>query len=185
MAYTGEDLLNYQKGYEYLPQKQYSLNYQLPTTEEDQLGSATGAGIPYTNAFTGGGGNNYYQGPTKNLITNFGTAITDRQAKINEMNRPMRPERRTANYNQPGQGVFTPAEQPTFKRRISDFIYDKVPYINRPQSYQDIMTKGYQEPEGPGLPTIFNFMNKMGIQNFASLLFRQLATRSLGNNFPD
>ena len=157
-------------GYKYIPQQQYLQNpFVLPTSteEEDQLGSATGSGIPYTNAFTGGGGG----GPlsTQNLMTGFGTAITDRQAKLNEMNRPMRPERRTANYNQPGQGVFTPAEQPTFKRSIQDFIYDKVPYIDRPQSYEDIMTKGYQKPTGRGLPTIFNFMNKMGIQNFASL----------------
>ena len=68
------------------------------------------------------------QVPHQNLIGDFNTAITDRQAKLNEMNRPMRPERRTANYNQPGQGVFTPAEEPTFKRSISRcFIYDKVP----------------------------------------------------------
>ena len=63
MAYTGQDLINYQKGWEYLPLQQYSRQYTLPTTEEDQLTTATGAaaagsaaGIPYTNAFTNAGG---------------------------------------------------------------------------------------------------------------------------------
>jgi len=64
---------------------------------------------------------------------------------------------------------YIPAEKPTLKRRISDFVYDNVPYIDRPQSYEDIMTSGYQEPEGFGLPSIIGFMKKMGIQNFASL----------------
>jgi len=57
MAYTGEDLTNYQAGYEYLPQKQYSLDYTLPTsTTEEQVTESFG--IPYTGAFTrsGGGG---------------------------------------------------------------------------------------------------------------------------------
>jgi len=57
MAYTGEDLTNYQAGYEYLPQKQYSLDYTLPTsTTEEQV--TENFGIPYTGAFTrsGGGG---------------------------------------------------------------------------------------------------------------------------------
>jgi hypothetical protein len=55
MAYTGEDLTNYQAGYEYLPQKQYSLDYTLPTsTTEEQVTQSFG--IPYTGAFTGSGG---------------------------------------------------------------------------------------------------------------------------------
>ena len=57
MAYEGEDLTNYQAGYEYLPQKQYSLDYTLPTsTTEEQV--TQNFGIPYTGAFTrsGGGG---------------------------------------------------------------------------------------------------------------------------------
>jgi len=70
-------------------------------------------------------------------------------------------------------GQFGPsyiaAEKPTLKRKISDFAYDHIPYIDRPQSYEDIMTKGYQEPEGPGLPSIIGFMRKLGIQNYASL----------------
>ena len=33
-------------------------------------------------------------------------------------------------------------EKPTIGRRISDFAYDYIPGINRPQSYEDIMTSG-------------------------------------------
>ena len=125
-------------------------------------------GIPATTVFqnSGGGGG---AGPTFDLIGNFNQDTTAYNERVKEGNRPMRPERRTANYNQPGQGVFTPEEQPTFKRKVSDFMYDNIPYINRPQSYEDIMTKGYQEPEGPGMPSLIGFLNKMGIQNFAGL----------------
>jgi len=166
MAYTGQDLIDYQAGDYFLPPRKYQLPYEkLPTTEEEEV--TQGSGIPYTGAFTGGGGNNY-TGSTQNLIGDFNTAITDRQAKINEMNRPMRPERRTANYNQPGQGLFTPAEQPTFKRRISDAFHN-ITGINKPQSYEDIMDKGYQEPGGMVMPGIIGLMNKFGIQNFAGL----------------
>ena len=166
-AYQGQDLANWQAGNKFLPREYYSLKpYTVPTTEEEQVTETFG--IPYTNAFTGGGGGGGGgTGNTFDLIGDFNKAVTDREARINEANRPMRPA--NEGYRQPGRGVFTPAEQPSFKRSVQDFIYDKVPYINRPQSYKDIMTKGYQEPTGPGLPTLFNFLNKMGVQNFSSL----------------
>ena len=55
MAYEGEDLTNYQAGYEYLPQKQYSLDYTLPTSTTEEPVTQN-FGIPYTGAFTGSGG---------------------------------------------------------------------------------------------------------------------------------
>jgi hypothetical protein len=79
MAYEGQDKINYEQGNWYLPQLKYSLPYDTPTTEEDQLGSATGAGIPYTGAFTGGGsefnpgGNAFGYGTAIDPITTSGT----------------------------------------------------------------------------------------------------------------
>ena len=69
-------------------------------------------------------------------------------------------------------GQFGPsyieAEKPTLKRRISDFAYDHIPGINRPQSYEDIMTKGYIQPRGM-IPGIMGIMSNFGLKNYASL----------------
>ena len=54
-AYTGQDLINYQAGNEYLPREYYSLPYEkLPPVEEEEV--TQNFGIPYTSAFTGSGG---------------------------------------------------------------------------------------------------------------------------------
>ena len=63
-AYQGQDLANWQAGNKFLPREYYSLSpYRAPTTEEEQVTETFG--IPYTNAFTGGGGDGG-GGPTFN-----------------------------------------------------------------------------------------------------------------------
>ena len=219
--YTGVDKDIYEGGDHFLSMDKFRLNpYEKKDLSFDSQPQSSG--ITNTNAFTNSGGNNFYSGSTSNLIGDFNTAITNREARINEANRPLRPAQfpafpdisnaqniynRSQGYLDKGYpgtytdtsmhgkplseinkmaneqimdhqekartGQFGPSyiegEKPTLKRKISDFVYDNVPYINRSQSYKDIMTKGYQEPEGPGLPSILGFLNKMGIQNFASL----------------
>ena len=59
-------------------------------------------------------------------------------------------------------------EKPTIGRRISDFAYDYIPGINRPQSYEDIMTSGYIQPRGI-IPGIMGIMSNFGLKNYASL----------------
>jgi len=69
-------------------------------------------------------------------------------------------------------GQFGPSyiegEKPTLKRRINDFAYDYIPGINRPQSYEDIMTSGYIQPRGM-IPGIMGIMSNFGLKNYASL----------------
>ena len=69
-------------------------------------------------------------------------------------------------------GQFGPSyieeEKPTWSRRISDFVYDYIPGINRPQSYEDIMTSGYIQPRGI-IPGIMGIMSNFGLKNYASL----------------
>ena len=218
--YTGVDKDIYEGGDHFLSMDKFRLNpYEKKDLSFDSQPQSSG--ITNTNAFTNSGGNNFYSGSTSNLIGDFNTAITNREARINEANRPLRPaqfpafpdisnaqkmyNKASANYDTSPQsltetftrkrpskevmdhfneqilshqekartGQFGPSyiegEKPTLKRKISDFVYDKVPYINRPQSYKDIMTKGYQEPTGPGFPGILSFLNKIGVQNFSSL----------------
>lgn len=128
--YSPADQLIY-KDNQFIPQEQYRLSYTPPDEGEEEV--TQGSGIPYTNAFTNsGGGDNYYPGPTKNLIRDFETATTDRQAQLNagEIN--------------------------------------TLPGMNQPQSYEDIMDKGYRTT-GRVMPGIIGLMNKFGIQNFAGL----------------
>ena len=165
--YTGVDKQRYDAGEKFLPMNKFLASYTAPTTNvEEEV--TTSYGIPNTNAFTYNNNQNYYPGKTSNLVSNFNRDIQAYNEGIKEGNRPMRPERRTANYNMPGQGVFTPAEQPTLKRRISDFAYDHIPGINRPQTYEDIMTSGYIQPRGM-IPGIMGIMSNFGLKNYAGL----------------
>ena len=64
---------------------------------------------------------------------------------------------------------YIAAEKPTMSRRFSDFVYDKIPGINRKQSFEDIMTKGYQEPD-IGIPLgITSLLSRLGINTFSKL----------------
>jgi len=223
--YTGVDKERYDAGNKFLPMDQFLLNYTAPKTNVEEV--TTSYGIPSTNAFTySGGDQNYYPGKTSNLIGDFNRATTEREARINEANRPLRPAQFPAfpqaktpgglpanamynmatkdinnAFNRSGMsstfptrtakemqdyaneallshqekartGQFGPSyieeEKPTLKRRLNDFAYDHIPGINRSQSYEDIMEKGYREPGGV-MPGIIGLMNKLGIQNFASL----------------
>ena len=219
--YTGVDKERYDAGNKFLPMDWALKDYKAPTTNVEEV--TTSYGIPNTNAFTySGGDQNYYPGKTSNLIGDFNRATTEREARINEANRPLRPaqfpsfpdisgaqgmyNKASADLNDPFNrlamtetftgkrpskqvmdhyneqimdhqekartGQFGPSyiegEQPSFKRRLNDFAYDHIPGINRPQSYEDIMEKGYREPGGV-MPGIIGLMNKFGIQNFASL----------------
>jgi hypothetical protein len=166
--YTGVDKSIYEGGDHFLSMDKFRLNpYEPKNLSFDSQPQSSG--ITNTNAFTYNNNNqNYYPGTTSNLVSNFNRDIQAYNEGIKEGNRPMRPERRTANYNMPGQGVFTPAEQPTLKRRISDFAYDHIPGINRPQSYEDIMTSGYIQPRSL-VPGIMGIMSNFGLKNYASL----------------
>ena len=61
--YNVGDQAIYQGGEHFIPQEKYRLGYYPPVMEEEQLTTATGVGIPYTNAFNnsgvGGGGGDY------------------------------------------------------------------------------------------------------------------------------
>ena len=64
---------------------------------------------------------------------------------------------------------YIAAEKPTMSRRFSDFVYDKIPGINRKQSFEDIMTKGYQKPD-IGIPVgITSLLSRLGINTFSKL----------------
>ena len=66
--YNQGDQAIYSGGQHFIPQEKYRLGYTAPTTEEKQVTQSFG--IPYTNAFTGGGG-----GGTGGNVFGYGSQI--------------------------------------------------------------------------------------------------------------
>ena len=168
--YTGVDKERYDAGNKFLPQNRFLLNYTAPTsgTEEEVT---TSYGIPNTTAFTNAG--------------NRGGALQAGNINFNDFNRLT-----TENYmrKQP-----TPLVDATYNQRIQDTFFGMPTYqqdVNPVDAgeylaaNQDIplgltsagkMKEGLQNTkEGLAafmgkIPTIGNFLNKFGIQNFESL----------------
>jgi len=168
--YTGVDKERYDAGNKFLPQNRFLLNYTAPTsgTEEEVT---TSYGIPNTTAFTNAG--------------NRGGALQAGNINFNDFNRLT-----TENYmrKQP-----TPLVDATYNQRIQDTFFGMPTYqqdVNPVDAgeylaaNQDIplgltsagkMKEGLQNTkEGLAafmgkIPTLGNFLNKFGIQNFESL----------------
>ena len=218
MALTDEQLRAF------IPRSTFLRDTSYAPTVGEEESTTTSYGIPNTNAFTyGGGDQNYYPGKTSNLVSNFNRDIQAYNERVKEGNRPLRAaqfpafpsgvkhdqqaynlatqalakgadpnaqgfasytggtlaglkdtaaERIQDHHEKARTGQFGPSyiegEKPTLKRSISDFAYDHIPGINRPQSYEDIMTRGYIQPRGM-IPSIMGFLSKFGLQNYASL----------------
>jgi len=219
LFYTGKDLETYNKGYKFVPQEKYLKNpFQFPNLEtKSSPANAVGSPVTY-NYQTGQSG--IVPGSTSSLIDNFNIAITDRQNKIKETNRPLRPaqfpsfpgvsnaqtmyNKAAANFAKdpnsltetftgmrPSKEVmdhyneqimdyrekaatgqlgpsFIAAEKPTIGRKISDFVYDNVPFVNRPQSATDILQYGYQPPSFT-LPGVTGILSQLGLQTYSGL----------------
>ena len=140
------------RGYKYIPQQQYLQNpFELPVQGGGQDASTPSFGIPNTNAFIGGGGGGggYYPGSAGNLVTDFESAINARQQRLNNpsdtflgfntmKNRPATEASTTLAEN-----IGIPQEM-TMMGKVQDFF--------TPQSAQDILNDGYQEPRfQPGI----------------------------------
>ena len=104
--------------------------------------------LAMTETFTGGS-----KRPSKQVMDHYNEQIMDHQEKA-----------RTGQFGP----SYIEEEKPTLKRRLNDFAYDHVPGINRPQSYEDIMTRGYIQPRGM-IPGIMGIMSNFGLKNYASL----------------
>ena len=185
--YTGVDKERYDAGNKFLPQNRFLLNYTAPTsgTEEEVT---TSYGIPNTTAFTNAG--------------NRGGALQAGNINFNDFNRLT-----TENYmrKQP-----TPLVDATYNQRIQDTFFGMPTYqqdVNPVDAgeylaaNQDIplgltsagkMKEGLQNTkEGLAafmgkIPTIGNFLGKMGIQNFESLspLDQAFIKQSVGDTGP-
>ena len=219
LFYTGRDLETYNKGYKFVPQEKYLKNpFNFPNLEtKSSTTNIASAPVTY-NYQTGQSG--IVPGSTNSLVDDFNLAITERQKRINEANRPLRPaqfpsfpgvsnaqtmyNKAAANFAKdpnsltetftgmrPSKQVmdhyneqimdyqekvrtgqfgpsFIPAEKPTIGRKISDFVYDNVPFIDRPQSATDILQYGYKEPSFT-MPGITGILSQLGLRTYSGL----------------
>jgi len=166
------------KKYQYVPQEKYRLGFTAPNTEVQKIESTFG--LPATNAFTGGGGqNNYYTGTTGSLVSGFNQAVDDRQKRLEALNMPLEQKGvRGAdilmeNIGAPGiedimgnnlefaefgpvtikgsPGVYQAGAKNTIGRRIADAFYS-LPFVSKPQSAREILEEGYSGvTSGPGI----------------------------------
>ena len=168
--YTGVDKERYDAGNKFLPQNRFLLNYTAPTsgTEEEVT---TSYGIPATNAFinSGGGGGALQAGninfddfnriTTENYMRKQPTPLVD------------------ATYNQRIQDTFF--GMPTYQQDVNPV--DAGEYLAAGQNIPLGLTRAGKIKEGfqntkegvaammGKIPTLGNFLNKFGIQNFESL----------------
>mgnify|MGYP003120566964 FL=1 len=169
--YTGVDKERYDAGNKFLPQNRFLLNYTAPTsgTEEEEV--TTSYGIPATNAFinSGGGGGALQAGninfddfnriTTENYMRKQPTPLVD------------------ATYNQRIQDTFF--GMPTYQQDVNPV--DAGEYLAAGQNIPLGLTRAGKIKEGfqntkegvaammGKIPTLGNFLNKFGIQNFESL----------------
>ena len=190
--YNQADQNIYNQGFFAVPQEKYRGGaFNFPTTEDENTGSGIQS-LPVTTALNNRN-NNVFSGSTSDLTTAFQKAVDDRQNRLTELNRPIgiipgqRGDEiimeRLAPYGAPkdfykgsiegipqtikgAPGIFT-REEPTIGRKISDAFYS-LPGFSKPQSAEDILTSGYNQPYGMGGPGIIGaILGKM--DNFSNL----------------
>lgn len=163
------------KKYQYVPQEKYRLGFTAPNTEVQKIENTFG--IPATNAFTGGGGqNNYYTGTTGSLVSGFNQAVDDRQKRLEALNMPLEqkgvrgadilmegiefpaisgvegyPNKIINETIKGASGVYQAGAKNTIGRRIADAFYS-LPFVSKPQSAREILEEGYSGvTSGPGI----------------------------------
>ena len=132
-------------GFKYVPQQQYLLNpFKLPENQEPVVNQ----GIVNTNAFTGGGGGGgYYPGPAGNLVTDFESTVNARQKRLNN------PSNTFLGFNTMRDQQLTGADAGFYDTIPQEMtMMGKVQDFFKPQSAQEILNDGYQEPRfQPGI----------------------------------
>jgi len=139
--YNAADQELYKK-YQYLPQEKYRLGLNLPT---DAPAPVVKDGIVNTDAFTNSGGGTRMTYDPNSLISNFQTAVDDRQSRLNKA------------YESPSTakifGVFPSFRQDVNPQDAGFYVGEnmRIPQQRtiagkffQPQSAQEIMDQGYE-----------------------------------------
>ncbi len=153
--YNQRDQDIYNQGFFFQPQEMFSDGVYTPPTTTNMGGAAAATGInTVLNQGGGGGGSGVpFSGTATDLTTAFQKAVDDRQNRLNNPSdrflgfKTMRDLPATEASSILAENIGIPQEQ-TFAGKVRDFL--------TPQSADEIMAEGYQEPSfQPGIVSAF------------------------------
>ena len=155
--YNQRDQDIYNQGFFFQPQEMFSDGVYTPPTTTNMGGAAAATGINtvlnQSGIGGGGGGGVPFSGTATDLTTAFQKAVDDRQNRLNDPSdrflgfKTMRDLPATEASSILAENIGIPQEQ-TFAGKVQDFL--------TPQSADEIMAEGYQEPSfQPGIVSAF------------------------------
>jgi len=158
--YGAADRAIYDAGNYFIPQEQYRGAFTMQTPPTGTGGAAAATGINTVLNQGGGGGGAAFTGGISDLTGDFQKTVDDRQANLAALLGQTDVTGPDAGFYV-GKGMDVP-QGFTLGQKIQNFAYDNIPFINRPQTAEQILAKGYQAPEFgvPGIAGVLNAMSR-------------------------
>ena len=156
--YSNVDRQIYNAGNYFIPQERFrdsAFNITPPATATGGAAAATGINTILNQG--GGGGRNPFTGGISDLTGDFRKTVDDRQANLAALIGQ-------TDVTGPDAGFYVGEDMDipqgfTLGQKIQNFAYDNIPFINRPQTAEQILAKGYQQ--GSTLPGLSGFLNSI------------------------
>ena len=156
--YGAADRAIYDAGNFFIPQEQFRGAFTMQTPPATATsGAAATTGINTVLNQGGGGGGNPFTGGISDLTGDFRKTVDDRQANLAALIGQTDVTGPDAGFYV-GEGMDVP-QGFTLGQKIQNFAYDNIPFINRPQTAEQILAKGYQQ--GSTLPGLSGFLNSI------------------------
>jgi len=188
--YNAGDQAIYSAGDFFIPQERYRAAPY--TVNQPSAPDEVPAGIPTVYQPQGSGGGGGYTGGISDLTTGFFDTTSNRQDRLRSLNMPLAQKGVPGgdilmeNIGVPGiesmpydeaqfgpvtikgaPGVYQAGAEPTFNRKVNDFIYDTLGFT-KPQTAEMILNEGYNKPYGAAGPGILGaILGKM--DNYSNL----------------
>ena len=157
--YSNVDRQIYNAGNYFIPQERFrdsAFNITPPATATGGAAAATGINTVLNQG--GGGGRNPFTGGISDLTGDFRKTVDDRQANLAALIGQTDVTGPDAGFYV-GEGMDVP-QGFTLGQKIQNFAYDNIPFINRPQTAEQILAQGYQAPEF-SMPGLTGFLNSI------------------------
>ena len=158
--YSQADQDIYRKGFSFIPQEQFRGGaFAFPTAPTTTTGGdAAATGI--NTVLNQDSGRAAFTGGIADLTGDFRRTVDDRQANLAAL-------LGQTDVTGPDAGFYVGENMDvpqgfTLGQKIQNFAYDNIPFINRPQTAEQILAKGYEAPEFgvPGISGVLNAMSR-------------------------
>ena len=156
--YGAADRAIYDAGNFFIPQEQYRGAFTMQTPPATGTGGAAAAtGINTVLNQGGGGGGAAFTGGISDLTGDFQKTVDDRQANLAAL-------LGQTDVTGPDAGFYVGEDMKipqgfTLGQKIQNFAYDNIPFVNRPQTAEQILAQGYRQ--GSTLPGLSGFLNSI------------------------